>query len=67
MVETRPLGGRADSGGVRRFLVGPRVAAGVLRLGTALAGFHDLAEVRRAAGKASASKVVLPPNVRVQL
>jgi hypothetical protein len=43
------------------------IAAGVLLLGTALAGFHDLAEVRRAARNTKASKVVLPPNVGVQL
>jgi hypothetical protein len=43
------------------------IAAGVLMLGTALAGFHDLAEVRRAAGKTTPSKVVLPTNVGVQL
>jgi hypothetical protein len=42
------------------------IAAGVLLLGTALAGFHDLAEVRRAAGKAKASKVVLSTTVGVQ-
>jgi hypothetical protein len=43
------------------------IAAGVLMLGTSLAGFHDLAEVRRAAGKTKAGKVVLPTNVGVQL
>jgi hypothetical protein len=35
------------------------IAAGVLLLGTALAGFHDLAGVRRAAKHAKAAKVVV--------
>jgi hypothetical protein len=43
------------------------VAAGVLLLGTALAGFHDLAAIRRAAEQAEPSKLVLPPQVGVQL
>jgi hypothetical protein len=43
------------------------IAAGVLMLVTSLAGFNDLAEVRRAAGKTKASKVALPTKVGVQL
>ena len=36
------------------------IAAGVLLLGTAVAGFHDLAGVRRAAEQRKADEVVLP-------
>lgn len=43
------------------------IAAGVLMLVTSLAGFNDLAEVRRAAGKTKASKVAPPTKVGVQL
>jgi hypothetical protein len=43
------------------------IAAGILLLGTAVAGFHDLAAVRHAAGKTTASKVAVPTNVGVQL
>jgi hypothetical protein len=41
------------------------IAAGLLLLGTALAGFHDLAGVRRAAEQAKANKVAV--SVGVQL
>ncbi len=36
------------------------IAAGLLLLGTAVAGFHDLVGVRRAAEHANAKKVVFP-------
>jgi hypothetical protein len=36
------------------------IAAGVLLLGTAVAGFHDLAGLRRAAERLNADDVVLP-------
>jgi hypothetical protein len=38
------------------------IAAGLLLLGTALAGFHDLAGVRRAAKDAKTSEVVVPAS-----
>jgi hypothetical protein len=38
------------------------LAAGVLLLGTALAGFHDLAGVRRAAKRLKATEVVVPAS-----
>jgi hypothetical protein len=43
------------------------IAAGVLLLGTASAGFHDLAGIRRAAEHANTSKVVVPASVGAQL
>ena len=44
------------------------IAAGVLLLGTAVAGFHDLAGVRRrAAEQANANKVVFPATAGAQL
>jgi hypothetical protein len=42
------------------------IAAGVLLLGTALAGFHDLAGVRRAAEHAKANEVVVPASAGTQ-
>jgi len=42
------------------------IAAGVLLLGTAAAGFHDLAGVRRAAEQAKADKVVFPVTAGAQ-
>ena len=43
------------------------IAAGVLLLGTAVAGFHDLMGVRRAAEQARANKVVVPATAGLQL
>ena len=43
------------------------IAAGVLLLGTAVAGFHDLAGVRRAAEQAKANKVVFRATAGAQL
>jgi hypothetical protein len=43
------------------------IAAGVLLLGTAQAGFHDLAGVRRAAEQAKTSKVVFSASAGAQL
>jgi hypothetical protein len=43
------------------------IAAGVLLLGTALAGFHDLAGVRRATEHAKANEVVFPASAGAQL
>jgi hypothetical protein len=42
------------------------IAAGVLLLGTAVAGFHDLAGVRRAAEHAKANDVVFPASAGTQ-
>jgi len=42
------------------------LAAGVLLLGTALAGFHDLAGVRRAAEQLKANEVVVPAGAGAQ-
>ena len=42
------------------------IAAGVLLLGTALAGFHDLAGVRRAAERLKANEAVVPAGVAAQ-
>jgi hypothetical protein len=41
------------------------IAAGLLLLGTALAGFHDLAGVRRAAEHAKANKVAFSAGARL--
>ena len=43
------------------------IAAGVLLIGSALAGFHDLAGVRRAAERAKATELVVPASVGAQL
>jgi len=43
------------------------IAAGLLLLGTAVAGFHDLAGVRRAAEQAKANKVVFRATAGAQL
>lgn len=43
------------------------IGAGVLLLGTALAGFRDLAEVRREAERARANEVVVPASVGAAL
>jgi hypothetical protein len=43
------------------------IAAGVLLLGTAVAGFHDLAGVRRAAEHAKDNEVVVPASAGTQL
>jgi hypothetical protein len=43
------------------------IAAGVLLPGTAQAGFHDLAGVRRAAEQAKTSKVVFSASAGAQL
>ncbi|MGO9821260.1 MAG: hypothetical protein ACLPTJ_11490 [Solirubrobacteraceae bacterium] len=42
------------------------LAAGVLLLGTAVAGFHDLAGVRLAAEQLKADKVVVPAGARAE-
>jgi hypothetical protein len=42
------------------------IAAGVLLLGTAVAGFHDLAEVRRAAQQRKSNEVVVPAGAGAQ-
>ena len=42
------------------------IAAGVLLLGTALAGFHDLAGVRRATERLKANDAVVPAGVAAQ-
>jgi hypothetical protein len=42
------------------------IAAGLLLLGTAFAGFHDLAGVRRAAEHAKAKEVVVPASAGTQ-
>ena len=41
------------------------IAAGLLLLGTALAGFHDLADVRRGAALAGAGTVAIPRGARL--
>ena len=43
------------------------LAAGVLLLGTALAGFHDLAGVRRASERLKASEPIVPANAGAQV
>ncbi len=43
------------------------IAAGLLLLGTAVAGFHDLMGVRRAAEHATAKKIVFPVSAGAQL
>ena len=43
------------------------IAAGLLLLGTALAGFHDLALVRRKTERASAAKLAVAANARAPL